>query len=331
MTRDTNVTSCLLVIEPPLTETVLVDWAREHMREINELLLAHRALLFRGFRPGGGLDTISTGFFEARLAYTYRSTPRTNLGQYVFTATEYPRKQSILQHCENAYQRVWPMKLLFHCVQPATTGGRTPLANTSRVTRAIDTAVREEFERRGVRYVRNYRAGVDLPWEEVFCTTDRAAVERFCAEHGMECCWTDGGLRTSQVCQGFANHPRTGERLWFNQAHLFHLSSLEPAVRKMMLATFGEEGLPRQSYFGDGGAIPEDMLAHIRGVYERERIEFDWQVDDVLLIDNMLVSHGRDPYDGPRRVVVCMAEPYSPEGLLPSPNEVTKEIVKLHV
>jgi hypothetical protein len=33
---------------------------------------------------------------------------------------------------------------------------------------------------------------------------------------------------------------------------------------------------------------------------------FDWRAGDVLLIDNILVSHGRRPYKGSRRVLAAL-------------------------
>ena len=300
-----------LIITPNQPQTALEDWVSANRDGLERQVTTSKAILFRGFRSRNGFESIANSFFDRRLNYTYRSTPRTDIGQNLYTVTEYPKQLSIPQHCENAYQRDWPMKLLFHCVEPASRGGRTPLAEMTKVTAMIPAEIKDEFERKKVRYVRNYRAKVDLPWEEVFGTGSKAEVERFCVENDLEYQWTDGGLKTMQVCQAFAAHPITGEKLWFNQAHLFHLSALDPAAQKMMLSFFGESGLPRNSYFGDGSTIGGDVLDQIRAAFDHNKISFEWRKGDVLLIDNMQVSHGRDPFEGNRRVLVCMAEPYS--------------------
>lgn len=120
----------------------------------------------------------------------------------------------------------------------------------------------------------------------------------------------DGQRRTAfaQICQASARHPRTGEEVWFNQAHLFHVSSLGPDMRDSLLAEFGEANLPRNSYYGDGTRIEDSVLDEIRGVYREEEVAFAWQQADILMLDNMLAAHGRRPFKGPRKVVVGMAE-----------------------
>ena len=124
------------------------------------------------------------------------------------------------------------------------------------------------------------------------------------------CCKPDGELRTRQVCQAVAVHPRTNETVWFNQAHLFHVSSLEPEIRDSLLNSSGGAP-PRNAFYGDGSLIDEADLEEIRAAYQKETIVFHWQKRDILLLDNMLMAHGRKPYRGARKIVVGMGRPFS--------------------
>jgi alpha-ketoglutarate-dependent taurine dioxygenase len=104
-------------------------------------------------------------------------------------------------------------------------------------------------------------------------------------------------------------HPRTGEKIWFNQAHLFHASSLGQEIADTLLGSLGEENMPRNSYYGDGSPIEPEVLDLIRAAYEQTKIKFAWQKNDLLLLDNMLFTHGRESYTGARKVLVGMACP----------------------
>src|SRR5262249_16202481 len=145
--------------------------------------------------------------------------PRTSVGDRLYTATEYPHHATIPLHCENAYQSDWPMKLFLYCPVPSRRGGETTLASNVRVTERIGAEITDQVARRKVLYVRNYGEYVDIPWQTVFQTERRDEVERYCVQNGIAFEWkADGGLCTKQVCQGVAVHPRTGQRVWFNQA-----------------------------------------------------------------------------------------------------------------
>jgi alpha-ketoglutarate-dependent taurine dioxygenase len=203
------------------------------------------------------------------------------------------------------------MRIGFGCLVAPALGGETPIADSRRVFATIDPPVRARFAAKGVRYVRNYRPGLDVPWQTVFHTNDRSTVETYCRRAAIEVEWRrDGGLRTTQICQAVAPHPVTGEMVWFNQAHLFHVSSLPAAVRTNLLAIFGETDLPRQAFYGDGTTIEDEVLDHVRDIYRREAVAFQWQQGDVLVLDNMLVAHARNPFSGPRRIVVGMGDPH---------------------
>jgi alpha-ketoglutarate-dependent taurine dioxygenase len=303
-----------LVVRPAVKDVNLADWAAANRESVAARLLAHGGLLFRGFNLRGvsEFERLIRVVSGRPLEYTYRSTPRTQVSGNIYTSTEYPAEHSIPLHNEMSYARDWPMSIWFFCRKTAEVGGETPIADSGKVFDRIAPEVRERFASKGVMYVRNYGGAIDLPWQQVFNTESRQAVEEFCCSAGIEFEWQgDNRLRTRQRCQGVAAHPPTGRSVWFNQAHLFHVSSLEPGVRDSLLKEFGEEGLPRNAFYGDGSPIESSALEQIRQAYHLEEVVFPWQEQDILMLDNMLVAHGRTPYAGPRSVVVGMAEPFS--------------------
>ncbi len=165
-------------------------------------------------------------------------------------------------------------------------------------------------------YVRNLGGKIDLPWQTVFQSDDKAYVAEYCAKAGLELEWLDNDrVRTKAVRSAIAKHPETGEMLWFNQAHLFHYTSLPEDIRDFMLSYLKEENLPRHVYYGDGTPIEESILQEIRGVYDQHTVKLPWQEGDIMMLDNMLIGHAREPYKGKRKVVVAMANICSDYGL----------------
>jgi alpha-ketoglutarate-dependent taurine dioxygenase len=288
------------------------SWAQEYQQDVRDILGENGALLIRGLKVPGSTQfgkILSTLFGAELIEYTYRSTPRTELRGNVYTATEYPAAEVIPQHNENSYSRHWPNRIGFLCMVPAETGGETPISDSRLVYNLVPKQVRDKFEEKGVMYVRNYSM-LDLPWTEVFQTSDKAKVEAFCKANDLTCEWrADNTLSTSQINQATATHPVTGEKVWFNQAHLFHATSLKKEIFETLIASLGEENLPRNSYYGDGSAIEPEVLTLIRGAYEQTKITFPWKANDLLLLDNVLFTHGRGSFTGPRRVLVGMACP----------------------
>jgi Taurine catabolism dioxygenase TauD, TfdA family len=293
----------------------LQAWIADNRPWVDTTLDHVGAILFRGFHISTESDfrALVNTFFSQPLQYMYRSTPWTTLGDGVYTATEYPAGHTILQHNENSYQREWPLRLLFFCEYPAQGGGgQTPLASNVSVTNRIDPAIQKKFSDKKVMYIQNYREDIDLPWQTVFQTSSRSDVEEFCRAHDISLEWTGlDSLRTKQVCQAFARHPRTGATVWFNQAHLFHPSSLDNQTRGALLEMFKEQDFPRNATYGDGSPFDESELANIREAFARETVTFQWKAQDVLLVDNMLASHGRTPFKGKRRVLVGMCEQFA--------------------
>ncbi|MEH2243331.1 TauD/TfdA family dioxygenase [Nostoc sp.] len=300
-----------LVVKPAIEGLNLILWAASNREWMETKLLHHGGILFRDFNIKAVsefeqfIQTISGELLE----YSYRSTPRSQVSGKIYTSTEYPANQYIPLHNEMAYSRNWPMKIWFFCCKSAQQGGETPIADSRKILSCLDSKIHEKFLQKQVMYVRNYSDILDLKWQDVFQTTNKSDVEKYCKNSGIEFEWKDSNhLRTRQVCQAIATHPKTNEKVWFNQAHLFHISSLKTEVQETLLSTFSEEDIPRNAYYGDASPIETSILDEIRQLYQQESVIFPWKEGDILMLDNMLTAHGRTPFLGYRKVVVGMAE-----------------------
>lgn len=290
------------------------EWILKKREYIEDYIAKNGALLIRGLAiPNTKVfsEILTSLFGEELSAYGNRSTPRTELKNNIYTATEYHSSETIPQHNENSYSNSWPMRIGFLCMVPATEKGNTPIADSRIVYQEIPREIRQEFEAKKVMYVRNY-SKIDLPWQEVFQTTEKDVVEKYCKANNIILSWTSNGMQTRQITQASILHPVTKENLWFNQAHLFHVSNLEEELREGLISLLGIDNIPRNAYYGDGTTIEDEVLSIIRRAYEKIKFSFQWKKQDLLILDNMLFTHGREPFVGSREILVGMAREYSP-------------------
>nr|WP_242062951.1 TauD/TfdA family dioxygenase [Nostoc sp. FACHB-145] len=303
-----------ILCQPTLEGVNLLTWAVNNQELINRNLLQYGGILFRNFQVTdiaefeNFIQAVSGDLIE----YRDRSSPRSAIQGKIYTSTDYPADQSIFLHSENSYAASWPLKIFFHCVKPAEQGGETPIADTRRLLQKINPKIRDRFIEKGVMYVRNFGDGFGLPWQTVFQTENPAEVEEFCRSNNIEFEWKQGNrLRTRTCRQAVVTHPKTGETVWFNHAAFFHVTTLDTKIRTALLAEFSEEDLPHNTYYGDGSPIEIEVLDALRTVYQQETVIFPWQAGDILMLDNMLTAHGRQPFLGQRKVVVGMSEVFS--------------------
>lgn len=302
-----------LIIRARNADTDLIGWARANLALVISELLRHGAILFRGFpvtRPDQFQELVGAVSGEP-LPYRERTSPRSRVIENIYTSTDYPSDQRILSHNENSYAITFPRKLFFWCEVAAERGGQTPLCDTRKVLNGIHKSVADKFLGKGWMYVRNFTRQFGLSWQTAFQTSNRADVEHYCRKAAIAWEWTGDGLRTRQVRPVVARHPESGEMVWFNHAAFFHISSVEPNLRAKLLAQYGEDELPNNTYYGDGSPIEDQTVQHLRESYEKESVSFLWEPGDVVLIDNMLTAHARAPFVGPRRILFAMAEAYT--------------------
>lgn len=293
----------------------LAAWMRANRDTIDLQLRNEGALLVRGFHVESpeAFNDVATALRPELMRYVGGDSPRSRVGDRVYTSTEFPSEMAIGLHNELSYTRAWPQCLFFCCLIAARSGGETPIADSRRVLAAMRTEVAERFARLGVIYRQHLRdadfAGPGKSWQETFDTADRAAVEQIGREQGMDIAWTDRGLRTSLRNPGVLEHPVTGEACWFNQADLWHadFDTVKAQEWRLSPRSSRDDALGCHALYGDGSDIPDADLRAVREAYESAKVTFPWSAGDVLVLDNVLMMHGRQPFEGERRVLVAMA------------------------
>ena len=283
-----------MIVRPRFDGLMLTQWANDNGALLHDLVARAGAVLLRGFSDAcpaamtAALRILGEG--RGPEPYVNRSTPRHSVGENIYTATEYPADRIIPPHNEMSYTGRWPLFLGLMCVTPALAGGETPIYDSRRVLAAIPREVRYAFERHGVLYIRTLSAGIDLSWQDVFQTEDRGDVEAYCKQHGIGCEWLDADtLRIRECHPAVREHPKSGEAVWFNQAHLFHHLAIGYEAAEILSRAVGSDRLPRDARFGNGAVIPAEMIEAVNAAYAANKVSFPWQTGDLLLLDNMRI------------------------------------------
>ncbi len=305
----------------------VMDWFGRHTAELDSLFTHHGAVLLRGFAIAhtATFRRLIDHFPPHAMGYIAGAAPRRSIGEGVYESTRMPPAARIGLHQEMAYMPGAPRLLAFYCHRPPDRGGETPLADMRSVTRRLTGASLHLFERRGVMYRRNFAAdrtsadpvdtGPGLYHRSVrdaFLTDSRDRVESLCAERGLDWEWLqDGSLTVTHIGPATVRHPRTGERLWFNQASTQHVNarSVGSATLKTLRREYGQRpAWPYDIRFGDGQPMTESDLIPVYDALAAEEVRFEWRRGDVLWIDNLRVAHGRNPYRGPRDIQVALLD-----------------------
>ena len=288
------------------------SWAAEHKDALRATVAEHGSVMVRGLELRDAAEVsavfrqLSTGLMTEREAFASRRI----YSDGVYSSATWPANQPMCMHHELSYTLEFPGLLLFACLSAPTSGGATAVADSRAVLNALPAELVTRFERDGWMLTRSYNDEIGATVAEAFGTDDRGAVESYCHANGIGFEWQpDGGLYTWQRRSAVVLHPVTGQRCWFNQIAFLNEWTIDPEVREYLVDMYGEEGLPFNTRFGNGDAIGADVVQLLNQVYEANTVREPWQVGDLMLVDNIRTAHSREAYEGPREILVGMADP----------------------
>ena len=285
-------------------------WAAEHRNGLRTFVAEHGSLLVRGLGLRDAAETEAV-FRQLGSLMTEREAfaPRRRYSEGVYSSSKWPPNQHMCMHHELSYTVEFPSPMLFACLVAPTGGGETPVADSPAVLHTLPAELVERVERHGWLLIRNYNEDIGASVAEAFGSDDRRTVESYCRANAIEFEWQpDGGLRTWQRRSAVVRHPRTGRRCWFNQLAFLNEWTMEPELREYLVDIYGD-ALPFNTRLGNGDPIGADVVQVIDEAYERNTAREPWQSGDLMLVDNVRTAHARESFEGPREVLVAMADP----------------------
>ncbi|MEO0911871.1 MAG: TauD/TfdA family dioxygenase [Pseudomonadota bacterium] len=303
------------VIDEPisgLSAEAFSTWLSDNADDVQSQLGEHGALLFRGARIAATADfELACRTLTPDLkSYIGGGSPRSRVDNAIYTSTEYSASVSIPLHCEGSYLAEMPRHVWFYCHKPSQIGGQTPLCDMRSVAARLPQEMRDTWAEKGITYISNLHdgRGFGKSWAETYETEDKHKVERILDSQGADYAWTDAGLRVLLNEPALRPRDRDGALIWVNQAVNWHPAHLGASHMARMKKLFGApENAPKHARFGDGTEIPDSDIEACAAALEAEEQVFVWQQGDVLLIDNQVIAHGRQPFEGERAIYVALA------------------------
>ncbi|GHO99663.1 hypothetical protein KSF_097110 [Reticulibacter mediterranei] len=288
-----------------------VKWVAEYCEALRAAVIEYGSILVRGLglRDANEIAAVfrqlATDLMIEREAFASRQI----YFDGIYSSSTWPSNLPMCMHHELSYRFEFPGMMLLACLSAPSDGGATAIADSPTVLAALPVQLVKRFEQEGWLLTRSYNDEIGASIAEAFGTEDRRAIESYCRANKIEFEWQpDGGLRTRQRRNAIVHHPVTGQRCWFNQIAFLNEWTLNPEVREYLIDMYDADGLPFNTRFGNGDPIDEEIIQLLNQVYAANTVREPWQAGDLMLIDNIRTAHSREPFEGPREILVAMAD-----------------------
>jgi len=286
-------------------------------RTFVDLLDARKALLFPSV-----FDVERFGSFLVDLELTHYpyiggAAPRTVIPtlagkDIIFTANESPPDQPIPFHHELAQCANPPEYVFFYCETPAESGGQTPIIDSTQVFRFANDNFPDfidKLKQHGARYIRTLPAEDDpsspigRSYKNTWNVSSESELEAKLSKiDGCKWEWQpDGSVRVT-------TEPVPAIRLVTDhvQNNIFQWTFANSIVAAFLGWQDTRNDRHEALLFGNNDRMPEEVLQSIADFMEENRVLYTWKKGDVMALNNRLVMHSRNPFDGKRRVLASI-------------------------
>ncbi|KAF9877194.1 taurine catabolism dioxygenase [Colletotrichum karsti] len=295
---------------------------------LTKKLALHGTLLFRGL-PVRNADDFS------RFAHAFGYKPheiigivvnRPLLAPNVAPANESPKEVLIYNHNESPQVPHAPEYIFFYNHKAPDRGGETPISSSLELFHRAKEEIPDfidELAAKGIlsqvtyKFDKQYAGGSTLRQafgkdfnDEDDEATKRTKIEAQIARYGRgkhtTWEWIENGVILTHKLPAIRTQPRS------NLPTLF--TGLAAYWKNSQGGNGSRKEVTRQLY-GDGTPIPDKYLEHLAKITDEIRVLHKWHQGDVLVYDNIIAQHGRQPWQGEQSDRVVLASLFDGESV----------------
>jgi hypothetical protein len=325
-----------LLIEPisKISFDEVLALIRTHKKILLESMAEQGALLFRQFpiqTYAEKRQILRALGITLETHYPFGISPRTALDEGVFKSTEVPNPFPLAAHTEMSYLPFRPGIIAFHCALAPLQYGETPLFDMRAVWEQLCDKTKAALREKNIHYKHSYprsssflSRGIGLTWPSMFKSDDKHAVSLALEQQGFDYRWgKNDRLEYTTAVPSVIRHPVTQiESLNLLLIHPYVTYRAFAQLRSrqgflmnygllMMTLLYSVLGCAATSvFFSDNQKIPYAMVKEICDLTWDNACLFPWQQNDLLLVDNIAIAHGRMNVVGPRKITVSLGNLY---------------------
>ncbi|KAJ4301508.1 hypothetical protein N0V90_003601 [Kalmusia sp. IMI 367209] len=288
-------------------------------------LAQHGTILFRGL-PIHSADDFS------RFAHAFGYSPheiigivvdRPLLAPNVAPANEAPKEVLIYNHNESPQVPHAPEYIFFYCHSAPQKGGETPISSSLELLQRAKEEIPQfvdDLAEKGIlskvtyKVEQQYAGGSTLKQafgKDIVDGDDEATrkqkveqqIKRYGRDKHTSWEWADDNqtLILTHHLPALRTHPRTNLPTLFTGLAAYYKNFIDDSSPKSRRRNI------TQQLYGDGTPIPEGYLKKLADITDKIRVLHTWQQGDVLVYDNVISQHGRQPWEGRQEDRVILA------------------------
>ena len=311
---DGNYQQELVRISPSITANIW-DKIPRSLQELESQLYEKGHILIRANPPLNEEQLVDLmGGKKELINYNkYGNRKRSNIPDSIYLdVSHWAKELEILPHNELTYHINFPQKVCFICKQPSLYGGETTIYDCQKAFANLSPSFQKEVVKRNCIFIKRYVKQLNhfkYPSWQNFLTensTSEDAIAHF-NKLGYTCCVHrefDHGEMV-EVVETQIKRPIS----YFYQGKICLYASVVGTNSYWYEKVWGDK-VPSllEVKWENGESFSDEEFSEMHEALKSARIVYNnWKKDDVLILDNLRIAHGRLPFIGKRLVGTLMA------------------------